>query len=647
MDEIISSLVDVASNTVENVSLMSTTPLPQAQTILNQSCERATQICSKFLESNSLSYDPDVNVLVQVLPDLVGSMTRILPTLPKNVKQLLPDDPSVCITHVSNIQKASIELEDMEKLASYRKSLSDLLTIISKVEAAFTDEKYNPVAIASNIVAAVKSNDISKANLEIINFQAAKVQAAAKGFNTQQQFQSIEPVIAKINPAINLIHYKPTDPNAQKSVQVITSNIPTLVSLINKTAKSPFEQIAKISTIPQVIPAINESLSQIERSTVNLSKAISGTDKSSVNDNIIDLVRNTADTQNLLIKGIDIKAASFPAMVDFVSNLNSSVSHLNTIVSASSSSSVTPLALKRGQRRLARVITNLKEKIEDPTSKQESKSMLEKKKALFVNNATTAMQQIFATLSLKATATADENFNAVMKLPEINKNIKNIKETAVQLKSTNTNSIANNEFQANLDDLLTKFESFVDVASKTQDIAELTTKLVDISENLVSTVDSVSQMSDVKEQQPDTVSSDKIPVCFILPTPPVEQGELTASELCKDIKNLSIKFMNDYYDFTTKSLSAKTSNSDLADLINELNNQLKYICTKTQNLEIQSSNFERKSDIEKLLFEIANNFSTVIRTVRLKFLLSCPDFDNKPKNARRTLNKHFLSFQKF
>lgn len=651
ISQVMKDLVETANNTVQTVSSMANAPIEQAQSTMKNTSEAISEACKKLLESNELVYNPEVEVLVQTLPDFVGSMTRIYPTINKNARTLLPPDPSICIAHTSTIYKNSVNLKDPTNFALYRNSLSELLQIALSVSSSLSNEKKDPISIASNLISAIKSNDIPKTNIEIANFKAAKVQAYSNNSSEKllKQFKHIEDGLAKIAPAVKQICFKPTDPATKSAVSIIASSVPSVVSIISSEAKVPFSVVNEVKTVSQISPIVNDNLSQINSSITSLVQAISTPEKPKASENLVEIVKTTADTQNLLLRGFNLNNSnlSFPAMVDFVGRMDRTINHLNTIVT-STKSSATPISLMRSQRRLARVVERMKDAIVNPESSPPAKTKFEQKRNEFMKGISSAMQSMLSTLSLRATTKVDESYVAVMKsqLPSIKNSVKAVQDVASQLINMNKNISADANFSKNITNLCSKFENLLSTSNKSNNISELMAALSDLSSIMVETVSSLGDMTEKESDVPDLSSSEKLPIQFSIPTTQQETTDINTSDVCSEIMLLNSRFVADFTDFTNKSLSAKTSNTELCDKVNAMNKQLKQIFSRMQSLQGVMINFERKSEIEKSMNEISSIFNGVINNTRMKFLLSCPNYESTTKENQTIVDSIFSKLNK-
>jgi hypothetical protein len=631
MPEVLSQLVAAANNVVEAVPLISTLPMNDVKEMLIKDTELTINICEKLLESNNTNYLPDVTILNELCPELIAAMSRVLPTIEKSARAELPSDPSCLITTISDIQRNAIELTNDEKAKKYRSSINDLYSIMKKMNGVLIESSIDPILCASNIVAAAKKNDITTLNAEVANFEAAKVKSLATGQN-KKQIEKIDAIIQQITPTVKAISSTPTQ-SKKPSSSAITESIPKLVKIIAKESDNPFsemEHIAKMSDVPTLVDV---AIPKIELSSATLSHAVASADRTGTDDAIEQLIKSTADSQAALLKGINLKGVdSVPVYMDFVTNLSTSMSSLGSILTATKTASATPVSLKRCQRTLTRVMSQMKDQLNNKDkSKDTSKdSKLEGKKLDFIKGAVTTVQAMITTLSARASSKVPENFDAIFQkqLPAIKSSIDELKARGSSLTKANLDKSADAEFNRDLDSLVQTFTTFTDSVNNPEsiDIVDIASSLVDVSTKLTTTINTVARMSDKTAGMPDITNSEKIPSRFVLPPVPTDTTGLKAVELNQELSQLMADYMSSIEDFQKKSLSSKVSNSELAELLNALNDKLRIICIKSLCISTCSNDFELQNMIAKDLNSMAHHFNIIIRTLRSRFPLSCPDW---------------------
>ena len=648
MPEVLSQLVTAANNVVEVVPLISTLPMKDVKEMLIKDTEQTINICDKLLQSNDTKYLPDVTILIELCPELVATMSRVLPTIEKSARAELPSDPSCLITTISDIQRSALELTDEAKAKKYRESINSLYSTMKKMNGVLVDACIDPVLCASNIVAAAKRNDITTLNAEVANFEAAKIKSLSTGQN-KKQIEKIDAIIQQISPTVKTISSTPTQ-SKKPSASAITESIPQLIKLIAKESENPFAEMEKIAKTSDVPTFVDVAIPKIELSSATLSRAVASADRTGADDAIEQLIRSTTDSQAALLKGIDLKGVdSVPVYMDFVSNLNTSMSSLGSILSATKTASATPVSLKRCQRTLSRVMNQMKEQL---ASKEKSKdsgknSKLEGKKLDFIKGAVSTVQSMITTLSARASSKVPENFNAIFQkqLPTIKSNIEQLKASGSSLTKANSDKSSGAEFNRELDALLQTFNTFTDSVNSTEnlDIVDIAGSLIDVSTKLASTVGTVSRMSDKTAGMPDIANSEKIPSRFNLPPVPTDTSGLKAVELNQEISQLISDYKDSLSDFQKKSLSSKAPNSELAELLLALNDKLRIICIKALCISTCANNFQLQNDIARDLNTIVLQFNVIIRTLRSRFLLSCPDWEGTIPTLTKNLSDTCMS----
>ena len=188
--EIYGMLVQATTSLVNSIQALSNIPINECKIILNNENSHALTILSKLFDSKSTLYNPEIEKLVELSPQLVASITRVFTSLDKKIRSELINDPTKIINLIADIHRNSINLSDSESLIKYRSSITDLLIILKKIESAISNNleiiKIDPIECAANLTRAIDNKDLISINNELIKFETAKIQSIILGQNNKQ-----------------------------------------------------------------------------------------------------------------------------------------------------------------------------------------------------------------------------------------------------------------------------------------------------------------------------------------------------------------------------------------------------------------------------------------------------------------------------
>ncbi|EAY12431.1 hypothetical protein TVAG_445430 [Trichomonas vaginalis G3] len=624
------ALVRAANGVVDMLPTMSSVPLKEAKETLLKDTQLALDILDDILKRKDRNYNPQVGILTEMAPELIAAMSRVIPTLDKSLKDSLPDDPSTVLPTISSIQKNAINLDNNKAYEDYKKSASNLQEMLKKVNAAIGNINADPTVCVANIVSQAKKIDLPTLNKELMDFQAAKVNALKSGQN-KKQIGSFDPIISQIVPQVRTAIAKPPGSKEKQSdSQGLDDLLKRLQKALDKEVFDPFasiEALARPSDIPAFIGTVKP---KIETTSNALIKSVSTQERTGAEKSVEDLIRHTTDAQAAMLKGIDLKPTnSVPELVNFFNGVNTSMKSLDSILNQTKNAAATPVALRRCQRTIERVVDQLNDQIQilDRTAKP---SKVDEKKIEFIKAAAAGLQPLVTTVSARASAPVKEIFSSKLQanLPQIKTKLDAVKKagTAIAKVVADKQSLDMHKQVGDLLKALNEFMDDVQDPDKTS-LLDAAGNLVKVSGKVAETVGFVAQLTDKNDASPDVANSSRLPSRFVLPILPNDVKVNSRSDLYNEINALTTEYNKLENKFLEVSLAEKTSNGELADRMIELYEKMKVLALRHLLMSTSTNNLDNQDQMAKELNNAAVNFNKQLRTLRGRFLLSVKSWD--------------------
>lgn len=631
LSEALEMLVQAASGVVDMVPKMAAIPLKEAKETLIKDTNLALDICGDMIESNEKPYNSQAPILVEMLPELVGAMTRVVPSLPKSLKEVVPQDPSVIIPIVSNLMKAAIDLNNPKNMEAMKKAASELMEMLKKVNAAVDNAIADPMVCGANILQAGKKQDFPEVHKGLIDFQTAKVNSLKNGSNAKQ-VKLLDPIMTTMMPVVRNNVAKEKGNNKQ-SDSGFADLIKALEKAIGKDPDDPFQQINAITKVSDVSPFLANVKPQLSLASDSLINSIAKSERKGTSNAIEDLIKQTADAQASLLKGIDLKnTGNLPDAIKYFDGIKSSMKSLDSVIDSTKKASATPVSLRRAQRTLERVFDQLNEKLQE-SSKNPDKSQFDQAKIDFMKASAAALQPAVTALSARCSTPAADVFrNKVSsQLPAFNKKLTALKSAGAIVGKAVPDKQATVELDHLLDDLINSLNGFVDKVQDTKNVPLLDAagNLVNVSDQVIDAVGFVANLSDKSSDKPDIANSEKLPSRFILPTLPADIKINSVSDLYSDIAALTTEYNNLEKEFLQASTQSKTSNSELVDKMLNLHEKVRVLSLRNLSMSASTNNINNQNDMAKELNNLVTAYNKVLQKLRAKFLCSAKDWNTK------------------
>jgi len=642
--EVFASLVQSTTSLVNSIQALSSVPINDCKPILIEESSKVVSILSRLNESRSATYLPEVQQLVEIAPQLIASMTRVLPSIEKDIRAQLIGDPTNIMSMIAEIQKNSIALNDPDSLKRYRGAITDMMISIKKVDAAINPscQSLDPIDCAASLAKAIDSKDVLSMTNELIKFETSKVQASITGQGIKQ-IELLEPLVSQIVPFVKQID---SSPSAKINTKVMEKIRPSLVKIITKETTNPFTSLQAISKPAQIKQVIDQTQDRIEIASNSLLKSISIKDKSTASEALNDVIKRTAESQAAIIRSFTINTpTSIVPVVDFITNLGSSITSLGSILAATKSSSVTPSIIMKSQRSLSRIVNQIQDSTPlSPRKNSKSKplSQFDEKKFAFVKSATNAFQSIIAAVSARASSKIPETFTAIFneQLPLIEKTFSEIKTKGTSIINSSSDKASSNDLKKQLANLVSKFESFTKTI-KNNDSTELINvaeELVQVSQVLVQTTCQISQLKSGAIESPDLENSEKIPPRLIIPSVPDDVTKIKAIDAQKQFKKCVSSYDRKQEEFVSLSLLSNTPNLKMVEMITDLHSLMKTVLVQVLRLSALAIDFEAQGKLASITTQLVTQFNSLLRLLRNRLLLNCQNWEPSVKSITQQIS---------
>jgi len=654
----------------------------ECRDILVAENREALSIVKSLYKSKSTSYSKNIENLIEIIPQLVASLTRTVSTFKPDVRELLIKDPLKLINSIEKLQRLSIN-QSSDNSIEFRKTLSELLTIFSNVEAATSKNlKEDPITRITNcfasISAHVQSQDIDQLNNDLIHFQSLEVNALS--FETDNTYLlSMDSQIKEIIPIISDLYAQrgKIETDLANKLEDIRNN---LVKIINKETKNPFEYIQSLKSTKEIQETINKSRSQLDHATSHLISSIQKRDKQSSIISISEIINAITIAEAAMFRGYEItNCNNLNIYSDFLRMFNSSMNSMNQIMEIATTSSVSSIAVRRSTRSFARMLNSMVDIMEDstaPSYREAPTGTMDKARFKYIKAASDAIKFVTTAVSARALSKIPETYELMLskELPRLEAFVKNIQSSSEEIVLINTDKRAGEEFTSIISELSKTFSHFKAISAfhKISDklgnsvklfsklgtgknatiqneqkgdgnsLFSLTSSLTKIGDILSSSMRTLDRLTDIVPLAPDLENAQKLKKKFAMPSVPSDSSKIGVIEGTNKLNTLIQSYRSKISKLVEDSDKAK--NDVLADEMNDVYATIKEVILQVLRVSTATMNLEFQSELATCCSTIVTNYDSLLKELKSRFLL-CGDWDGQSANLIATIDKSLNNVQ--
>ena len=634
-----SSFAEAASELVNAMQKFLDVDMTYCKTVLGQALNDALDILNELSENRTNQFNQQVMTLLSLCPNLIASLTRVLPTISGKIKKELISDPMIIMKNVQELVTAASNLKDPKSAEKYRQMLRILLQIISKIEVALdpTFIKIDPFDAASALVVAIQEKDIPRMSKEALNFELMNLMIIAGA--------SLDPVAPKLIEVVSGIQKTIAGINKSNKIakadqESLNAAQKAIIKILIANMKSLFKILAALKT-PDGANKIISSTSEpvYTRGDVFIKSALHHK-TSTANEALQDVICQTTKAMAAASAGFQLADTdSYQVYTIFAQQMNNVCGTLASHIGRVDASVLTPLITRRAQRSFIRMINKMSDLILDAKEKEKVKNDLDKKRIAFAKSALAAARFVLTTASSRAQVRIPEIYKKLVEGEnEVLKGlVSDMKKAGTKVAQSTKDLSASEALTSDIMALCKACEEFGAVMYDFKKVPSVTVTITQTSKvgtALLITINSCANLMIHGGSTSDTSSSQNIPTMFVIPT--IQEAESSAELDTKQFK----KAYEDTVAILTpfKEGFAAAKNTENANKLNDL-------CSKmSKTLEITLRVSTKVSD-SKLIDDLSNTINTtvflmnrIIRITRCKFML-VGDWEKSHPSAFKELEK--------
>ena len=401
-DESVSTIIQAATNVIKSISTNQEINPEYCTKLVVSDMQRVLPILREMVISPG-TWTPNAGIVIDTTASIIGLLTVIIPTLPQNLRSVLPNDTSSILDNLKIIEMNASDLNDQTTKQEFTNATRELYNEIYSFYAAISNE---PIGVATDtiqsIAESIENKEYPNISALIAKLNAIKVSNIAQA----RKFTLIEQVSPIINDISNIV-ISPTI--SSSNVKLLKASKGALLSALDKTATNPFQILSTIKTVDGVKESLTETIQRIKEEFVSLEVHSS---KAKKIQKVSSILSNVSIGMSAAFKGLRIK--KFESSAAFAQTLSEWNNVVETSEEMLSRSAWTPISVKNYQRKLIRIIEKTIEIIDTQKDAYKVENEVDKRSGEVAKEIGTLLESVCCATATFTSAKSSDAYTSIV-----------------------------------------------------------------------------------------------------------------------------------------------------------------------------------------------------------------------------------------